>query len=225
MTHPPGGGSSGNTGSGTGPGRAASLKPSVYLKLEMKIAATNTAGIIERWKYGRNLLKEKAGRLQLPHGLIEGLIAEAERSGRKLTRREIQRRIRCAEVYVSEAEVRRASDAVGSWTALHEKGFPKFGSDEPDDLPDAISTEAPDAWEQLSLIPGLGEVLKVRGRSIPLHEATIADVTSYREMYAGIHENFTKRLALIDNALRIMHSVTDDPNANALDAWRHGLAP
>jgi hypothetical protein len=197
-------------------------KPSRYLKHEQKIAATSTAGIVERWRYGRDLLKDKADRKQLPHGLIEGIITEAERSGIKLTRREIQRRLQCAEIYASEAKVRRAGDALGSWTALHEAGFPTLG-DDLDDLPDGVTAAAPDEWEQLSLIPGLGEVLKVRGRSIPLEEATIGDVAAYRDMYAGIHANFAKRLALIENALRIMREAGAGDDANALDAWKRGL--
>ncbi len=67
-------------------------------------------------------------------------------------------------------------------------------------------------------------MLKVGGRSIPLAEATIADVQSYRDMYASIHANFAKKLALIENALRIMREAGGEPDGNALDAWRRGVS-
>lgn len=205
---------------GTGPKQSTSP----FIRLDRKIAADERGGVMHRWNYGRELLKVKADRQQLPHGMVADLIKAADRVGLKLSEREIQRRIKLATVYDSEAKVRHAVTDFGSWRALVNANFPPVESDDPDDLEaDGISTEAPDAWEQLSLIPGLGEVLKVRGRSIPLAEATIADVEAYRDMYAGIHSNFAKRLALIENALRIMREAGGDSEDGALDAWRRGV--
>ncbi len=201
-------------------------KPSTFEKLEQKITASDGGGVMARWAYGRKVLEAKAGRKQLPDGMIADLIKAAERAGKKISEREIQYRAKLADVYATDQQVRKAIADFGTWTEIIKAGFPAvIVDDEPDDLEAAgISTAAPDAWEQLSLIPGLSEVLKVRGRSIPLTEATIADVAAYRDMYAGIHENFAKRLALIENALRIMREVEQDPDANALDAWRRALA-
>lgn len=222
MTHPGGGSTNGGQ---TGPGRAASVKTTVYLKLEQRIAADEFGGIKHRWEFGRALLKEKVGRQKLPDGMLASLVAAATAAGLKVSEREIQRRIKCAEVYGDDRQLRHACDAMGSWRALVNANFPPVDSTDPEDLEAAgISTAAPDEWEQLSLIPGLGEVLKVRGRSIPLAEATIADVEAYRDMYAGIHSNFAKRLAQIENALRIMREAQSDPDGNALDAWRRGLS-
>lgn len=198
-------------------------KPSIYLKHEMKIVANERGSIEERLRYGLDLIKEKAGHKKLPVGKIELLIKEAAEAGIKISEREIQRRIKCAEVYVSVERFRRQYDGISAWTTLHEAGFPVVEST-PEDLPYGISAAAPDEWEQLSLVPGLGEVLKVRGRSIPLTEATIADVIAYRDMYAGIHSNFAKRLALIENALRIMREAEGNEDGNALDAWRRGVS-
>lgn len=205
---------------GTGPKQ----NTSPFIKLDRKIATDERGGVMHRWNYGRELLKVKAGRQQLPHGMVADLIKAAERVGLKLSEREIQRRIKLATVYGSESKVRRAVTDFGSWRALVNAGFPAIEGDDPDELEaEGISTAAPDEWEQLSLIPGLGEVLKVRGRSVPLTEATIADVQAYRDMYAGIHSNFAKRLALIENALRIMREAGGDSEGNALDAWRRGV--
>jgi hypothetical protein len=180
-------------------------KPSVYMKLERQIADDERGGVIHRWKYGRELLAAKVGRKQLPDGMI-------------------QDRSRLATVSAPDQQVRRAIADLGTWTEIIRAGFPAIESDDPDDLPDEISTSSPDDWEQLSLIPGLGEVLKVRGRTIALAEATFGDVKAYRDMYAGIHANFSKRLALIENAVRIMAEAGAGDDDNALDAWRRGVA-
>ena len=199
-------------------------KPSVYLKLELRIAADERGGILHRWQFGREILKAKVGRKKLPDGMLDDIIAAAGRAGLTISRQEIQRRIRCAEIYADDRRLRQAADAIGSWSALVNAGFPTVESDDPDDLPEGISSAAPDGWEQLSLIPGLGEELRVGGKTIPLAEATIADVQAYRDMYAEMHANYAKRLALIENALRIMHEAGGEPESNALETWRRGVS-
>jgi hypothetical protein len=192
------------------------------LKLERRIAADEQGGILHRWRYGRELLGAKAGRKQLPHGLIGDLVQAAARAGLKLSEREIQWRIKCATVYATEAQVRTAGADFGSWTALRDAGFPPV-ADEPDLLTE-LAESVPDSFEQLTLIPGLGPEINARGRRIPLAEATIADIRAYRDMYAQIHENYGKRLALIDNALSAMCAGADDDDANAVEAWQRGNA-
>ena len=195
----------------------------VYLRLEMRIAADERGGVVHRWRYGRRLLEAKADRKQLPHGMIADLVKAADKAGLKLSEREIQRRVRCAETYGSEAKVRQALADSGTWSALAEAGFPPVESGEPDDLEAAgISTAAPDDFEQLTLIPGLASVLSVRGRKVPLGEATVADVAAYRDMYAEIHENFGKTLTQIEAALEAMREGSGgDDAANAVEAWKH----
>jgi hypothetical protein len=150
------------------------------------------------------------------------LVAAAEKAGLKVSEREIQRRVRCAESYDSEAKVRQALADFGTWSALAEAGFPPVQSDELDEVEAAgVSTAAPDDYEQLSMIPGLAPVLSVAGRKIPLAEATVADVEAYRDMYRQIHENYGKRLALIEAALETMREGSDgDDDANALESWQ-----
>ncbi|MGH3871239.1 MAG: hypothetical protein ACRDSR_06910 [Pseudonocardiaceae bacterium] len=38
------------------------------------IAAGERSSIVDRWRYGRALLDMKAGRKQLPHGMVNDLI-------------------------------------------------------------------------------------------------------------------------------------------------------
>jgi hypothetical protein len=75
-----------------------------YLQLERHIAASDTGGILERWRYGIRLLDDArrttpAGNLR--HGVLAELVAEARASGYPLSEREIQRRIQCARAYPS----------------------------------------------------------------------------------------------------------------------------
>lgn len=222
MTHPNGGAGTGSSG---GAGTSPRVKTTSIEKLEAKITASDGGGVLARWRYGQKLLEAKAGRKQLPDGMIADLIKAAARAGKTISEREIQYRLKLASVYATDQQVRKAIADLGTWTEIIKAGFPPVELDEPEDLEAAgISTAAPDSWEQLSIVPGLGETLKVGGRTIRLAEATVADVKAYRDKYAEVHANFAKRLALIENALRIMADATDDPDANALDAWRRGLS-
>lgn len=188
-------------------------KTTGYLGLERKIASNEGGGMIHRWQYGRKLLAAKADRKQLPHGMLASLIADATKAGMKVSEREIQRRIQFATIYPTEATARKAIAEFGSWTELVNTGFPAIEIEQSD---------PPDAWDQISPIPGLAPVLTGSGRKVPLIEATVLDVKAYRDMYRQIHENYAKRLDLIERALATMHAGSDDPNANALEAWRRG---
>jgi hypothetical protein len=98
-----------------------------YLRLEKNIAASDTGGIIERWRYGRRLLMDDTATTpngNLRHGLLARLIPEAAAAGYKLSEREIQYRLQCAKAYLTEAEIRTAGADFVDWTALREAGFP-----------------------------------------------------------------------------------------------------
>lgn len=190
-------------------------------RLERKITADEHGGIMHRWLYGHEVLKAKAGRQQLPDGLIADLVKAGDRNGKTISATEIRNRIRFAEAYSSDQQVIRLSDDLGNWTAILKAGFPEV-------IVDEEAAESADQgelkFEQLSLIPGLGSTLKVGGRAIPLVEATVADVKKYREMYAHLHSIYEKRLAQIDSALAFMADATDDDDANALEAWKRGIS-
>jgi hypothetical protein len=197
-------------------------RSSEYLKIERRIAADERGGIMHRWHYGRAVLRTKVGRKQLPHGLLADLVKASIAAGYKISEREIRRRVQFAEVYDSEAKVGQALADFGSWAALAEAGFPPVEVDEFAGDAEQLELGAPDEWEQLSLIPGLAPTLKVGGRRIALADATVADIRAYRDMYAQVHENYGKRLALIEAALRAMLDGSRDENENAVDAWKRG---
>lgn len=195
-----------------------------YLAIELRIAADERGGILHRWRYGRKLLEAKTGRKQLPHGMAADLVKAATSAGLKLSEREIQFRLKCAETYETEAKVRTASSDFGSWTALRDAGFPPVQSTDPDDLEAAgFSLEPPDAWEQGTLIPGFGETIKVSGRRVPVAAATVGQAKAYLEEYRRIHESFGKTLAQIEASVTAMVDGSGgDDEANAVEAWNRG---
>lgn len=201
------------------------MKTSPYLKLERRIASDERGGILQRWRFGRQLLDAKTGRKQLPHGLIDAVIKAAERAGLKLSEREIQYRLKCAEAYETEAEVRTACADLGSWSDLREAGFPSVESYGPDEIDSAGLGTAPDEWEQMQFeIPGLRSAISVRGRQVPLVKgeegATVADVAAYLEMCEQKHESFGKTVDRIRESLSTMREGADGDDAtNAVEAW------
>lgn len=194
---------------------------SPLIKLERRIARGEQAPVIDRWHYGRQVLESRVGRQRLPQGMIADLVAAAVKAGFKVTEREIQYRISFAEAYETITVAERAVRLFGSWTALRDAGFPAMEAD-PDD-PEVIELAEPaDEWEQLTLIPGLKPVLSIRGRKVPLEEASIADVAEYHDMFAAMHESFGKTLALIEASLEAMRDGSDDDTANAVEAYKRG---
>jgi hypothetical protein len=165
---------------------------SPFLRLDQKIANGERGDVMNRWAYGRELLKAKAGRKQLPHGMIAGLVATAAQAKIKLSEREIQYRIRCATVYDSEAKVRKAAADFGTWTEIISAGFPEVTVDEEpsiDAVLDAIETgPRPDAQEheQLRMFP---EIVK----SVPLASATLRHLVAYAEEMRSMTASFARR--------------------------------
>lgn len=201
-------------------------KQSPYLKLEKSIAADERGGIMHRWNYGRELMKAKVGRKQLPHGLTTELIVDATRAGLKLSEREIQRRIKCASVYGSEAEVRQALADFGSWSALAEAGFPAVEVPESDEIDDMeeVGVNSPDVFEPpLFEIPGFKPVLRINGRKVDLADATVAQAVAYRDMCKDMHESFGRTVAQIEATVSVMLAgAGGDLEANALEAFKRG---
>lgn len=104
-----------------------------YLNDEKAIAAADKSGILERWRNGRRLLCDdtavSGSGKSLRHGVLEGLIARAKSKGIKLTEQEIQRRLRAARAYPTEAQIRELLTDFDSWDALARAGFPPVERD------------------------------------------------------------------------------------------------
>ena len=111
-----------------------------YLKLEKNIAASDTGGILERWRYGRTLLTDPKrthpnGRLK--HGELAKLVTEAKAAAFDISDTEIQRRMQAARAYETEAEVSHAVRQFGTWHDLVAAGFPQV------ELPDGVDPGEP----------------------------------------------------------------------------------
>ncbi|HZR50055.1 MAG TPA: hypothetical protein VFB06_11105 [Streptosporangiaceae bacterium] len=107
------------------------------LRREKNIAASDTGGVLERWAFGRDLLTDPAKTTpagNLKHGVLAELIGRAAAGGYKLTEQEIQRRLRAARTYPSEAQIREALTDFANWDALARAGFPPVEAP-PDTLP------------------------------------------------------------------------------------------
>ncbi len=108
------------------------MKTTQYVRQEKAIAAADSGGIRERWLWGLRLLNDAESIAQaggLRHGVAEELIASAGKTpkGRnRLGAQEIQRRLRCARAYKTEAEIREALTEFGSWDELCRVGFPPY---------------------------------------------------------------------------------------------------
>jgi len=92
-------------------------------RAELRIMAGDQNAIIDRWRWGRDLLADKklvndAGTLRRGVGAVERLVAEAESVGRKLSEREIQNRLKAARTYPTEAVTRSLTATYDTWTAL-----------------------------------------------------------------------------------------------------------
>jgi hypothetical protein len=115
------------------------VRTSRYLRLERDIAASDTGGIIDRWRFGQRLLADDtmttaAGNLR--HGVLAKLIADAATADLRLTEQEIQRRMKCARTYPTEAQIRESAHGFKNWDALAREGFPAI------ELPPGVEAEA-----------------------------------------------------------------------------------
>lgn len=98
-----------------------------YLRLEKYIAASDTGGIVERWKYGRRLLEDREATTpngNLKHGVLAKLTGQSSAHGYGLHEREVQRRLACGRAYETEAQIRHAVSDFKTWHDLVAAGFP-----------------------------------------------------------------------------------------------------
>lgn len=99
---------------------ASRLAPLV--RAEARITTADTAGIVQRWRWGRQLLGDP--RLTTPAGHLRHGVAAALRSAAGISEREVQYRLECARAYPDEAGIRTAACGFRGWDALRQAGFP-----------------------------------------------------------------------------------------------------
>jgi hypothetical protein len=175
-----------------------------YLRIEKYIAASDTGGIIERWRYGRRLLEDDTATTpagNLKHGVLARLTAHAAARGYKISEREIQRRLQCGRTYETEAQIRHAVADFETWRDLADANFPPVDVPVQGDLYDprdadersrdtarelARRADAERDEEQLALFEYFADDRFDE-------TATLADLAKYAEEMADLTERFAQR--------------------------------
>ena len=142
------------------------MKTTQFIRQLKAIEAAEASGIRERWLFGLRLLRNpdyvtESGK-SLRHGVAEQLIAAAGRNakGRKrLSEQEIQRCLRLARAYPTEAQIRHAVTDFETWRDIVAAGFPPYEA--PEGEPPAEEQALAAAFGPVSRwwvgeLPGLG---------------------------------------------------------------------
>jgi hypothetical protein len=176
-----------------------------YLRLERHIAASDTGGILERWRFGARLLAD--GKMTTPagnlrHGVLARLIAEAKADGHAITEQEIQRRLRCARTYRSEAEIHESAHGFRNWDELARAGFPPVQVTLEDDTdpfdprdPDEKRRDAARELARLAEEEGAGQIALFEYFPADQFDsfATLADLRKYAEESAEWTERHVRK--------------------------------
>lgn len=185
------------------------LKVAQYLRAELDIAAADGGGIRARWLYGLRLLRDEqamsAGGGGLRHGVAARLIAEAKSRGISLSDQEIQRRLRCARAYPTEAQIRRAVTDFKAWRDLVNAGFPPIDAPDGEPAADHRTKDERDRDKARQLLELVGE----QGSLFPLDtfepSAPLKDLLAYAEEQEALTARFVargaKRRAYLDELI------------------------
>jgi hypothetical protein len=186
------------------------MKTTQYVKQEKAIALADTGGIRERWIWGLRLLRDPAAMSSpssLRHGVAEQLVAAARAAGRKLSDREIRRRLQCARAYPTEAQIGRVLADFGSWYELSEAGFPAYEAPDGEPLADHRTDAERDHDHARALIDLIGE----QGALFPLRDfepvtTTLKELLDYTEQQEEMTARFVahgeKRRAYLESLIR-----------------------
>jgi hypothetical protein len=189
------------------------VKTTQYVRQEKAIASADSGGIRERWMWGLRLLNDpekiaESGK-SLKHGVAEVLIALAGTTpkGRsRLGEQEIQRRLRCARTYKTEAEIREVVTDFGSWDELCRAGFPAYPVD-PDEALADYRTEVERAHDRAR---ALADLVGEQGSLFPLCDfepvtTTLKELLDYTEQQEELTARFVahgeKRRAYLDSLI------------------------
>lgn len=174
------------------------MKTTQYVRQEKAIAAADSGGIRQRWLWGLRLLRDPDAfaptSTQLKPGRAEELVKAATASGRKLSEREIQYRLRCARAYPTEAEIAQALAEFQTWSALIQAGFPAYDAPEGEPLADHRT----DAEREHDQARALLELVGEQGALFPADrfEPTVTplkDLLIYAEEMEGLTARFVRR--------------------------------
>jgi len=174
------------------------MKTTQYTRQEKAIASADAGGVRERWMWGLRLLRDPEafapGSTQLKPGRADELVKASAAAGRKLSAREIQRRLQCARTYRTESEFRRAVAEFQTWRELSDANFPEFDGAEGEPLADHRT----DAERQRDHARALADIFGEQGTLFPLADfeptlTPLKDLAAYAEEMAELTARFRKR--------------------------------
>lgn len=173
------------------------MKASQHIRQVKAIEDADSGGIRERWMFGLRILRDPeqmtdSGK-SLRHGAAELLIAAAglDSKGRKrLNDQEIQRCLRCARAYPTEAQIRMAATDFGSWSELVQAGFPAYDAPEGEPPADHRTDAERERDRERTIVDLTGE----QGVLFPLSDFE-PSTTTLKELvaYADEMEGWTAR--------------------------------
>lgn len=167
-----------------------------YVQQEKRIAASDSGGIWERWRWGLSLLND-AGRItkngNLKHGVLDELTQVRDSRGRRLSEREIRYRLQVARAYPTEAQIGRILADFENWWSLIQAGFPPVPApaDEPAADPRDADERVRDHARQLAELAGDQLSLFPDDMFGPL--ATLAELAKYAQEMRGLTARFAQR--------------------------------
>lgn len=176
------------------------MKTTQYVRQEKVISAADSGGIRERWMWGLRLLRDPeamASERSLRHGVAEQLIAAAGVSAKgrnQLGEQEIQRRLRCARAYKTEAEIRAALTDFATWDELARAGFPSYEAPEGEPLADHRTDTEREHARARALLDLIGE----QGSFFPAADfepitTPLKDLVAYTEEMKDLTARFVER--------------------------------
>lgn len=171
-----------------------------YKRIENAVAASDSGGIWERWRFGRRLLCDSDATTpaqNFRHGILAWLVNGAARGGRKISEREFQYRLQCARAYPTEHQIRNAIADFDTWFALTQAGFPAYEAP-----PEARPYNPLETDELASQNDAQGKRLLEQGQYeggglFPADtfgpKSTLAELDRYREEMAELTARFAAR--------------------------------
>lgn len=180
------------------------MRTTQYVRQLKSIEAAESTGIRERWLLGLRLLRDPevmapSGK-SLRHGVTEKLISAAglnPRGKRRLSEQEIQRCIRCARAYPTEAQIRRAATDFESWWDLVDAGFPAYEAPEGEPIADH-RTETERRTDLARALAAAGEMSGDQLALFPLDRyepavATLKEIAAYAAEMSELTARFAAK--------------------------------
>lgn len=198
-----------------------------YLKLEKHIAASDTGGILERWRYGRTLLTDP--KMTTPNGNLkdgrrEQLIEEAAAAEFRISRTEIAYRLQCARAYETERQLFTAREQYADWTAFRNSGFPPVEIDDPGEPydPHAADRKQPKPPTQEPLTTADGKPVPQFDPPVKFGGDEHGPRSTIGDLYAACKESegYTERMAANDAKRRdYVDDLADAAGGDLTKTW------